>query len=392
MAVASTSASVEQAEIRRAIRELGARYGLEYWAEKDRGHDFPSEFWADLGHAGWLGTAIPSAYGGAGLGMSELAIVVEEACGCGGGSTMSQLFMLTPIFGGVSIEKHGTVEQKTRFLPRIAAGELDFCMALTEPNTGSDALSIQTVAVEERDGYRISGRKQWISGVDQADWMLLVARTTPVDRAPTRTFGLSLFLVDVRDPAITYQPIEKLGTNCVGSFSVFIEDLRVPRDALLGQRDEGWRHLLSTLNTERIVTAAGCVATGDLALDIATRYARERRAFGTQIGAFQGIQFPLAEAKLEVELARLMTQRAATLYDQGVECGPEANMAKLAAARAGFRAADRAIQTLGGMGYARASHVERLWRDVRLFGFAPVSEELILSYLAQTVLDLPRSY
>lgn len=386
------TAVIDQPEIRAAVRELSARYDLAYWAEKDRSHSFPVEFWRELGHAGWHGTAISSDYGGAGLGMVELAVVVEEASRAGGGATVSQLFMLTPIFGGVSIERYGTLEQKSRFLPAIARGELDFCMALTEPKTGSDTLSSATVAVEKADGYHITGQKMWITGVDQADWMLIIARTTPLDQAAKRTLGLSVFLAETSDPRISFSSVEKLGTNCIGTFSVFFDDLVVPKDALLGERDQGWYQLLSTLNTERIVTAAGCVATGDLALDIATSYARERQVFGKPIGSNQGIQFPLAEAKIDLELARLMTHRAASLYDQGAQCGAESNMAKFAAARAGFKAADRAIQTLGGMGYAREAHVERLWRDVRLFGLAPVSEELILAYVAHSMLRLPRSY
>lgn len=384
--------SQDHRDLRAAVRDLVSRYDLAYWATKDMAHAFPSEMWDDLGREGWLGVAIPSEYGGAGLGMLEMALVVEECCRAGGGATVAQLFMLTPVFGGISVLAHGTGEQKARFLPAIARGEADFCMALTEPDAGSNTLATRTTAVDEGDRWRINGQKIWISAVDQAEWMLLVARTTAADATPKRTHGLSLFIVPAHDPAITIRPIEKLGTNCVGSFSVFIDELCVPKNALLGRRDEGWSHILATLNTERIVTAAGCVAAGDLALDIATSYARERKVFGAPIGSHQGIQFPLARAKIDLELARLMNYKAAWLYDNGRECGPEANMAKLAAAEAGMRTADRALQTLGGMGYARESHVERLWRDLRLFGFAPVAEELILAYVGQSILGLPRSY
>lgn len=384
--------SADQRQLQAAVRDLVSRYDLAYWAAKDRSHSFPAELWKALGDAGWIGVAVPEAYGGAGLGMLEMALVVEEACRAGGGATVAQLFMLTPVFGGISIEKHGSEDQKRSFLPAIARGELDFCMALTEPDAGSNALATRTTAVEEGDCWRIDGQKIWISAVDEADWMLIVARTTPADRAPRRSFGLSLFLAPAHDPAIRADPIEKVGTNCVKSFTVFIDGLRLPKDALLGERDEGWRQILATLNTERIVTAAGCVAAGDLSLEIATRYASERSVFGRKIGANQAVAFPLARAKVDLEMARLMNYKAAWLYDHGLECGAEANMAKLVAAEAGFRAADRAIQVLGGMGYARESHVERLWRDLRLFGFAPVSEEMILAYVAQSVLGLPRSY
>lgn len=382
----------DQRDLQTAVRDLVSRYDVAYWAEKDRAHAFPREMWDDLGRNGWLGVAIPTKYGGAGLGMLEMALVVEECCRAGGGATVAQLFMVTPVFGGISVLAHGSVAQKERFLPAIARGEADFCMALTETEAGSNTLAIRTTAVDEGDRWRINGQKVWISAVDEADWMLLVARTTPADAAPKRTHGISLFIVPAHDPAIAIRPIEKLGTNCVASFSVFIDDLCVPKDALLGRRDEGWSHILATLNTERIVTAAGCVAAGDLALDLATAYARERKVFGAPIGSHQGIQFPLARVKIDLELARLMNYKAAWLYDHGRDCGAEANMAKLAAAEAGLRAADRAIQTLGGMGYARESHVERLWRDLRLFGFAPVAEELILAYVGQSVLGLPRSY
>src|SRR6266542_430700 len=384
--------SSEQRQLQQAVRSLVAPFDLRYWREKERAHAFPSELWHALGEAGWIGAAIPEDYGGGGLGMLELALVVEEACRAGGGSTVAQLFMLTPVFGGVSILKHGSAEQKRHFLPAIARGELDFCMALTAPEAGSNTLATRTVAVEERDCWRIDGQKIWISAVDQADWMLVVARTTPADAAPRRSFGLSLFLAPARDAAIRADPIEKLGTNCVQSFTVFFDGLRLPKDALLGQRDMGWQHILATLNTERIVTAAGCVAAGDLALDVASRYVSERSVFGRKVGANQGIAFPLARAKVQLELARLMNYKAAWLYDHDQECGAEANMAKLAAANAGFAAADRAIQALGGMGYASESGIERLWRDLRLFRFAPVSDEMILAYVAQSVLGLPRSY
>jgi acyl-CoA dehydrogenase len=382
----------QQRDLRSAVGQLMTDYGLDYWAKKDKAHEFPSEMWAALAAGGWLGIAIPEEYGGAGLGMLEMALVIEECCRAGGGATLSQLFMLTPVFGGVSVLRHGSAQQKEFFLPRIARGEIDFCMALTEPDAGSNTLATRTIAIEEADGYRISGRKTWITAVDQADWMLIVARTTPPEHAPRRSFGLSLFLAPANAPGITWSPIDKLGTNCIGSFTVFLDDVVLPKDALLGTRDEGWRHLLATLNTERIVTAAGCLGAGELALELAVRYANQREVFGAPIGSRQGIQFPLARTKAALELARLMNYKAAWLYDRGEDCGAEANIAKLAAADAGLAAADRAIQTMGGMGYARESHVERLWRDLRLFGFAPVSEEMILSYIGTSVLGLPRSY
>ncbi len=384
----------EQVALRQAVHDLVARYDVAYWAAKDREHAFPTEYWTALGEHGWLGTAIPEQYGGAGLGMLEMAMVVEESCRSGAGSTAAQLFMLTPVFGAISILKHGSEAQRRAYLPRIAAGEIDFCMALTEPEAGSNTLATRTTARETPDGgWVISGQKIWISGVDVADYMLVIARTTPADQVRKRTEGLSLFVVDARTKGITSTPIEKVGTQCIRSDTVFFDDVVVPGDALLGVRDAGWHHLLDTLNSERIVTAAGCVAAGDLALDLASHYARERVVFGeTPIGAYQGIQFPLARHKIDLEMARLMNYKAAWLFDRDEDCGEAANMAKLVAADAAFAAADRAMQTMGGIGFARESHVERLWRDVRLFRFAPVSEEMILNYVAQKMLGLPRSY
>jgi acyl-CoA dehydrogenase len=328
------------------------------------------------------------------MGMLEMTMVVEEACRSGAGATASQLFMLTPVFGAISILKHGTVDQRQLYLPKIAAGEIDFCMALTEPMAGSNALNTRTTARQNPDGcWRLDGQKIWITGMDVADYILTVARTASVESGAPKTFGLSLFLVPKDLPGITSAPIEKMGTHCLRSDTVFFDGVLVPPDALLGERDRGWHHLIDTLNTERMVTAAGCVATVDLALDIAVRYSTQRKVFGdTPIGAYQGLQFPLAEQKTLSELARLMNYKAACLFDEGKDCAVEANMSKLVAARAACDATDRAIQTMGGMGYATDSHVERLYRDARLFRFAPVSEEMILNYVAQHVLNMPRSY
>jgi acyl-CoA dehydrogenase len=384
----------EQLALRGAVRDLVAQFDVAYWLEKDRAHAFPTEFWAALGANGWLGTAIPEEYGGAGLGMVEMAMVVEEACRSGAGSTASQLFMLTPVFGAISVLKHGTEAQKRFFLPKIAAGEIDFCMALTEPQAGSNTLNTRTAATAQANGtWRLDGQKTWITGVDVADYILVIARTTSLDQVTRKTLGLSLFIVPRVAPGISYAGIEKMGTNCLRSDTIYFDNVCVPADGLLGKVDHGWSQLLDTLNTERVVTAAGCVATADLAIDLAVRYARERKVFGdAAIGSYQGVQFPLAEQKMQSELARLMNYKAAWLFDCGQECGFEANMAKFAAARAACEAADRAIQTMGGMGFAVESHVERLYRDARLFRFAPVSEEMILNFVAQHTLGMPRSY
>ncbi|KIL45402.1 acyl-CoA dehydrogenase family protein [Jeotgalibacillus soli] len=383
----------EQQMLRDSVRKLAKNYGLEYWLDKDEKHEFVHELWSELGKNGYLGLAIPEEYGGAGLGMSEMTMVIEELTLSGAGSTLAQLFMLTPVFGGVTINLHGSEDQKREYLPKIASGNMNFCMALTEPNAGSNALEITTFAKKDKDHYIINGQKIWISGVDIADKMLLVARTTKKDEVAKKTDGISLFIVDPKDPAITCQPIDKLGTHCVRSDTVFIENLRVHKDQLIGVEGKGWSYLLDTLNAERIVTTAGLIGTGKLAIKLAVDYAKERKVFrDTPIGAYQGIQFPLARHSAELAVSQLMNYKAAWLYDQNLPNGSEANTAKLIAGETAFQAADRAMQVMGGYGYAKEYFIERIWRDVRLFKIAPVSEEMVLNFIAQHDLGLPRSY
>lgn len=383
----------EQKMMRDGVRQIAEDFGLDYWREKDDKHEFVHELWSELGKNGYIGVAVPEKFGGVGLGMMEMTMVIEELAKGGAGSTVAQLFMLTPVFGGVTIDLHGSEAQKEQYLTKMSAGQLNFCMALTEPNAGSNSLEITTTARKEEDHYVINGQKIWISGTDVADKMLIVARTTKRSEVQKKTDGISLFLVDTRDPAITLQPIEKVGTHCVRSDTVFIENLRVHKDNLIGEEGKGWSYLLDTLNAERIVTTAGLIGTGQLALQLAVNYAKERVVFNdTPIGAYQGIQFPLAKIRAELELAQLMNYKAAWLYDQKQPNGTEANMAKLIAAEAAFHACDQAMQVMGGYGYAKEYHIERLWRDVRLFKIAPVSEEMILNYISQHDLGLPRSY
>ncbi len=382
----------EQREIQEGVRQTVREFGLEYWREKDRAHQFPTELWKALGKGGWLGIAIPEQYGGAGKGVLELALVVEEACRAGGGATLSQLFMVTPVFGGETLKRHGNEKQRQEWLPKIAAGEMDFCMALTEPNAGTNTLAIEARATRDGDGYRINGQKVWITAVHKAELCLVVARTTPAAEAPKRTYGISLFFADVNSQGLTYTPLEKVGTRCLDSFVMYFDDVYVPADRLIGVENQGWSHILDTLNAERVVTTAGCIATADIALGLASKYAGERNVFGRPIGSNQGIQFPLAQIKIQVEMARLMNYKAAWLQDRGENAGAEANMAKYLAAEAAFRACDQAMQTMGGYGYGVEYHVERLWRDVRLFRIAPVSQEMILSYIGQHVMRMPRTY
>jgi acyl-CoA dehydrogenase len=369
-------------------------YGLSYWSEKDQKHEFPTELWRALGDNGWLGVSIPEAYGGQGLSFADTVFVVETACRAGAGSTLSQLYMATPVFGGETIRRHGSDALKDMLLPGIGRGDVDFCMALTEPDAGSDTFATATTAKKNGGGsYVVNGQKVWITAVPEADYILTIARTTATADVDRRWKGLSLFLIDRDSAGVTHSPLEKVGTRCISSSSVYFDDVDVPADRLIGEIDLGWRHLLDTLNTERLVTAAGCLATADLALKIASEYATSRIVFGRPIGANQGIQFPLAELKMRVEAARLLTYKAAWEYDNGNnDSGFAANMAKYLAAEVAFDACDQAIQTLGGYGLSPEYHVERLWRDVRLFRLAPVAQELILSFVGQHVLGLPRSY
>jgi acyl-CoA dehydrogenase len=374
-------------------RRLGEKFGPEYWCQLDARKEYPSEVWREICSAGLAGVALPEELGGSGLGMLEMAFVIEALCAGGAGSTLSQMFMLNPIFGGVAVSRYGTAEMKRTLLPGLVQGTVTFCMALTEPNAGSNSLEVTTFAERDRSGWRLNGRKMWITAVPQATKMLVVARTKRVTEVKKRTEGISLFLIDVRRDGLDHTPIDKVGTNTLPSSAVFFDNVRVREDELVGTLDGGWPQLLDVLNTERIVTTAGLVGAGDLAIKLAVRYALDRKVFAdTPIAKYQGLQFPLAQAFAELECARVMNHKAAVLFDQGQPFGTEANVAKLIAARAAAAATDHAMQTMGGMGYAKEFHVERLWRDARLFRIAPISEEMILNFVAVHNLGMPRSY
>ena len=385
--------SDEQKLIVDTARKVGDKFGLDYWRDLDAGKRFPKDFWQAVCEAGLCGVALPEQYGGTGLGMQEMAMIVETLAACGGGSTVGQLFMINPIFGGISLARFGSEAAKRELLPKIIDGTINCCMALTEPDSGSNSLEIKTFAASDGNGWRLNGRKIWITGVDVAQKMLVIARTTKPQDAKRRTDGLSMFLIDVEREGLTFAPIEKLGTNTLSSCSVFFEDVCVDGGELVGTLDKGWHELLDVLNTERIVTTAGLVGAAALALRQAVAYAKDRCVFGSQsIATYQGIQFPLAQSFAEIECARLMNCKAATLYDQRMPYGSEANIAKLIASQAASSAIENAMQTLGGMGFAKETHLERLWRDARLFRFAPISEQMILNFIAQQNLGLPRSY
>ena len=385
--------SQEQRMIVDAARKVGERFGLEYWRDIDARKQFPTECWKAICEAGLCGVALSSEYGGAEQGVFEMALIIESLSATGAGSTVGQLFMINPIFGGVSISKFGTPEMKRELLPKLIAGELNFCMALTEPDAGTNTLEIRSFARPDGDGWRLNGRKIWITAVENAQKMLVVARTRRVEESDSRSNGMSMFMIDVEREGLSHTSIDKLGTNTLPSSSVFFDEVRIEPHELIGTLHGGWRELLDVLNTERIVTTAGLVGAGELSLKLAVNYANDRKVFGGRaISSYQGLQFPLAQCHAEIAAARLLNYQAATNFDRGLPYGSVANAAKLLAAQAAGRATERAMQTMGGMGYAKEYHVERLWRDCRLFRFAPISEEMILNYIANHDLGMPRSY
>lgn len=381
----------EQKMVVKAAADIAKNFGPEYWREKDKNHEFPEDFWKILVEAGFPGIIIPEKYGGGGLGMFEMILAMETLVSEGCGLAGEWFLCLSSVFGGLSIVKHGNESQKEKYLPKIAKG-LEFCLALTEADAGTNTLNTRTVAVKEGDGYVINGQKMFISGADRAKGMLLVTRTTPLDKVAKRTLGLSLFIVDLPDPMVEIIPIEKHGINYSKTFEVYISDLRVSEDTLLGEVDKGWYLVLDTLNPERMSFSAAACGLGLLAIQKAVEYARERKVFGAPIGSHQAVQFPLAETKAKIEAARLLNYQAAWFYDKGQRCGAEANMAKVAAVEAGTKAVYHAMQAFGGYGYAVEYDVERWWREVNLIRLAPVTHQMALAFIGEHVLGLPKSY
>ena len=381
--------------VRDGVAAVAAKYDNAYWSRCEEDHRFPQEAYDDLAAGGWFGLAVPEEYGGGGQGMLELAVANETLC-ASGGTAGSFFYVTTPGFGSMTVTRHGTDEQKQRILPRLATGESQFCLALTEPDAGSNAIEITTSARRDGDDFLIRGQKVWISNVERAEWMVAVTRTIPAADAKPRTAGFTLFLVDVKEAlaagTLTFQPIPKMGSNILFSSQVFFDDVRVPVENVIGEVDQGFGVLWDVLNPERILAAAGGVGSAQAALDVAVDYARERRVFGRPIGSNQAIQFPLAQIKAKTELGRLMTYKAAWLFDRGLPCGNEANIAKLTGAQVAWEAANQAFQTLGGMAYSKEYPVERMFRDARIGKNIPVAEELVLAHIGTQVLGLPKSY
>jgi acyl-CoA dehydrogenase len=381
----------EEKMIVEAAADIAKDFGPEYWREKDKNHEFPEDFWKTLVEAGFVGIVIPEKYGGGGMGMFEMVLAMETLASEGCGLAGEWLLCLTSVFGGLTIVKHGNESQKEKYLPKISKGT-EFCLALTEADAGTNTLNTRTMAVKEGDEYVINGQKMFISGADRAKGMVLLTRTTPLEKAPKRTLGLSLFVVDLPNPAVEIVPIEKHGIHYSETAEVYISDLRVSEENLLGERGRGWYLVLDTLNPERMSFSAAACGLGLLAIGKAVEYAKERKVFHVPIGSHQAVQFPLAETKAKIEAAKLLNYKAALLYDKGKRCGAEANMAKVAAVEAGTEAVYHAMQTFGGYGYAVEYDVERWWREVNLIRLAPVTQQMALAFIGEHVLGLPKSY
>src|SRR5436305_9471853 len=385
--MAAARDSEEIAGIRAAVRALCEKFPGEYWRALDRERAYPAEFVTALTEAGFLAALIPEEYGGSGLTIS----IMEEihAAGCNGAACHAQMYVMGTVL------RHGNADQKQRYLPKIATGELRLqAFGVTEPTSGTDTLALRTTAV--RDGnerYVINGQKIWTSRAEHSDLMLLLARTTPREQAKSRTAGLTVFLVDMRQArghGLTIRPIRTMMNHA--TTEVFFENLRVPADGVIGQEGEGFRYILSGMNAERILIAAECIGDAKWFIEKATAYAGERVVFDRPIGQNQGVQFPIARAYIGMRAAELMVREAAALYEAGRDCGAEANMAKQLAAEASWEAADMCVQTHGGFGFAEEFDVERKFREARLYRVAPISTNLVLSYIAEHVLGLPRSY
>jgi len=383
--------SEEFSELRSAVRSICAEFDDAYWRRCEADHEFPWQFYRRFAEGGWIGMAIPTEHGGGGSGITEASIVLEEVAASGACLNGASALHLS-IFGMNPVVRHGSEAMKRKYLPSVASGELHVSFGVTEPDAGTDTTNISTKATKVDGGYLVRGRKIWNTKGHIADKCLLLARTTPLDEVEKRTNGMTLFLIDMKVPEVDVQPIPKVGRNAVASCEVSYDDVFVSDDDVVGVVGRGFHQLLDGLNPERVLLAAEAVGIGRVALEKAVAYGNERVVFGRPIGQNQGLAFPLADAYMRLRAAELMVRHAGRLYDSGQPCGEEANSAKYLAAEAAYDAADRAMQTHGGMGYATEYDVERYWREARMIRIAPVSQEMILNYIAEHTMGLPRSY
>lgn len=387
--------TMAQKTLQRELRALVEdKYGLEYWRRLDAEHEFPEEFWHDMAEQGYLGLSLPEEWGGVGGDMLDVVLAIEAMCGAGPGMGAGFLMVLTIIFAGTVLARYGTDEQKERYLRPLCEGKGIWALGVTEPDAGTDTLSMKTRAVRQPDGrYSITGAKVFTSGADRSVRMVIPARTRPVEELQRRTEGIGLFAVDPKAAGVKIDLLDKVGFHFVNTTQVFLDDVVVGPEDRIGGDDQGWKVLMDILIPERLGVAAQAVGTGELALRLAVDYAKERQVFGRPIGTYQAIQLPLADLHSRIEAARWLSYRAAWLFDQGKpEAGATANKAKFLACEAGYEAADRAIQTMGGYGYTSDYYVERLWREMRLLKIAPVTQDMSLLHIADRELGLGKSY
>lgn len=385
------SVNEDHRAIREGVAAVAKRFDDEYWLARDEDGEFPFAFHQAMAEAGWLGITMPPEYGGAGLGVTEAAIMMNEVASHGGGLASASTVHIN-LFGPHPIVVFGTPEQRQRWLPRLIAGQDQCCFGVTEPDAGLNTTAIKTFAQKVDGGYVVHGQKVWTSTAQVANKIMLLARTTKLEDCAKPTDGISIFYTDLDRSKIDVHRIAKMGRKAVDSNAIFIDGLFIPDEDRIGEEGKGFGYLLHSLNPERVLIAAEAIGIGHDALNRAARYARERVVFGRPIGQNQGIQHPLAERWMNLEAAWAMTMKAAWLYDNHQSCGAEANTAKFLGARAGYAAAEQAIFTHGGFGYAKEYHVERLFREVTVTRIAPITEQLILSFIAEKVLDLPKSY
>ncbi|MET7392845.1 acyl-CoA dehydrogenase family protein [Dactylosporangium sp. NPDC005572] len=379
------------AEIRDAVARVCADFGDDYWLAHDESKEFPWEFYHAIVKGGWLGLTVPEAYGGGGQGVVEAAIVEQTIAASGAGMNGCSSVHIG-IFGFEPIIRYGSEDLKRRFLPRLVTGDLHVSFAVTEPDAGTDTTNISTFATKVEGGWSISGKKVWITKAQEAERLMILCRTAPRAANPKKTAGMTLFFAPLDRDRVVVRPIPKLGRNAVDTNELFIDELFVPDEDVIGEVGDGFRTILAGLNAERVISANAAIGIGRAALRRATAYATERKVFGRPIGQNQGIAFPLAEALIKLDAADAMCQKAAWLIDNGLPCAREANAAKFLAAEAGFFAADAALSAHGGYGYGKEFHVERYFREARLMRIAPISQEMVLNYVAEHVLGLPRSY